>query len=56
MHVNLENAEKAIEAARKHAMALKTQMCCRGRFRRQSQSLSAHGTTPGELPEHPWRT
>ena len=27
MHVNLEHAEKAIEAARKKAMALKTQMC-----------------------------
>src|SRR5262245_24047850 len=27
MHVNLENAEKAIEAARKKAIALKTQMC-----------------------------
>lgn len=27
MHVNLENAEKAIEAARKKAIELKTQMC-----------------------------
>ena len=27
MHVNLENAEKAIEAARKKAIALNTQMC-----------------------------
>ena len=27
MHVNLEHAEKAIEAARKKAIALKTQMC-----------------------------
>ncbi len=27
MHVNLENAEKAIEAARKKALSLKTQMC-----------------------------
>ena len=27
MHVNLENAEKAIEAAGKKAIALKTQMC-----------------------------
>lgn len=27
MHVNLENAEKAIAAARKKAAALKTQMC-----------------------------
>ena len=27
MHVNLENAEKVIEAARKKAIALKTQMC-----------------------------
>ena len=26
MHVNLENAEKAIEAAHKHAIALKTQI------------------------------
>jgi uncharacterized protein GlcG (DUF336 family) len=27
MHVNLENAEKVVEAARKKAIALKTQMC-----------------------------
>jgi uncharacterized protein GlcG (DUF336 family) len=27
MHVNLDNAEKAIEAARKKAIELKTQMC-----------------------------
>src|SRR3954462_7512839 len=27
MHVNLENAERAIEAARNKAIALKTQMC-----------------------------
>jgi uncharacterized protein GlcG (DUF336 family) len=27
MHVNLENAEKAVEAARKKAEAIKTQMC-----------------------------
>ena len=27
MHVNLDHAEKAIEAARKKAIALKTQMC-----------------------------
>jgi uncharacterized protein GlcG (DUF336 family) len=27
MHVNLQNAEKAIEGARKKAIALKTQMC-----------------------------
>ena len=27
MHVNLENAEKVIKAARKKAIALKTQMC-----------------------------
>ena len=27
MHVNLENAEKAIEAARKKSLELKTQMC-----------------------------
>ena len=27
MHINLENAEHAIEAARKKAAALKTQMC-----------------------------
>ena len=27
MHVNLENAEKAIDAAREKAIALKTQMC-----------------------------
>jgi uncharacterized protein GlcG (DUF336 family) len=27
MHVNLENAEKAIEAARKKAIVLNTQMC-----------------------------
>ena len=44
MHVNLENAEKAIEAARKHAMALKTQMCCRGRFRRRSQREGPNGS------------
>jgi uncharacterized protein GlcG (DUF336 family) len=27
MHINLEHAEKAIEAARKKAIGLKTQMC-----------------------------
>ncbi len=27
MHVNIENAEKAIEAARKKALEMKTQMC-----------------------------
>jgi uncharacterized protein GlcG (DUF336 family) len=27
MHINLEHAERAIEAARKKAISLKTQMC-----------------------------
>jgi Haem degrading protein HbpS-like len=53
MHVNLENAEKAIEAARKQRhRAQNAAVLCRGRFRRQSQSLSAHGRRLGGLHRH----
>ena len=48
MHVNLENAEKAIEAARKKAIALKTQTCISPwSIPAPISRLSCAWTTPG---------